>query len=364
MPKAARDNKHQLQLGGFDGLFDKQRQIQLERPLRNDFNLSRLPYFITAHDAENRFRDLKFELANDDKGNSVVWEVQHCRLGLPGTFDRDVWLGILEIINEITEGGRKPCPEYVELGTARGFLRRLGKSGNGGKDMAMVREAIERIARTTCISKMSFNCPTAGGYLGEVFTLVAGWGFVGESDGKGGVNETNFVRINNFVRKNLDSGYIALIDVKYLRSLKTEIGKQLYQLLSYFFWKARTKENQSCSLNWKHIANYLGITSWDCLSRAKKRLRPALEELVNREYIAEYHWDDERLICFAGTKFREEQLARVQNPKLETRNPLLPLAVRWATGYNPTPEDLRKKGCTVNDLKALALAENIQICRD
>lgn len=53
----------------------KHRQIQLERPVRNDFNLSRLPYFVTAYDAENRFRDLKFELTNDEKGNVVVWEV-------------------------------------------------------------------------------------------------------------------------------------------------------------------------------------------------------------------------------------------------------------------------------------------------
>lgn len=31
------NRSHQLQLDGFDGLFDKQRQIQLERPLRNDY---------------------------------------------------------------------------------------------------------------------------------------------------------------------------------------------------------------------------------------------------------------------------------------------------------------------------------------
>lgn len=341
-------------------------QLQVnERALRNDFNLSRLPYFITAHDSGNRQRDIYFELSPDTDGEKAIWEVQHSRLGLPGSFDRDVWLGILEIINEATNGGNSGCPEFVDLGTLRGFLRRIGKSGNGGKDIAMLKEAIERMARTMCVSRKSYKCPTAGGYLGKVFQLIDGWGFIGEEDGKGRSHEINFVQINAYVRKNLDSGYIALLDVKYLRSLKTEIAKQLYQLLSYLFWKAASKDRNHCSLPWQHLANYLGITSWDSMSRAKKRLKPALDELVKREYLSSYAWDRDRIVFFAGKKYEEERTARglTQQKTSSSKNGLLPLASRWACGYNPSKNELLQRNCSIEDLKTAAIAANIPINR-
>ena len=350
------------ELAGFDQFFET--EVASERALRNDFNLSRLPYFVTAHDASSRHRDIYFELTTDSDGEKAIWEVQHCRLGLPGSFDRDVWIGILEIINELTDGGKSPCPEFIDLASLRSFLKRIGKTGNGGKDIAMLKEAIERMARTMCVSRKSFNCPTAGGYLGKVFQLIDGWGFIGDADESGSTHEINFVQLNSFVRKNLDSGYIALLDVKYLRSLKTEIAKQLYQLLSYFFWKASTKNRNYHSVNWQHLANYLGITSWDSLSRAKKRLKPALEEVVSRNYLSDYSWERENLVVFAGAKFDQEKSARSQSSTKSTAShPLIPLASRWATGHNPAPAELAKRNCTIDDLKAIAIASNITITR-
>lgn len=357
--------KNQLQVEGFDRLFEKDTGLS-ERALRNDFNLSRLPYFITSHDADNRLRDIYFELNADGDGEKSIWEVQHSRLGLPGSFDRDVWLGILEIINETTDGGKGPCPEFVDLGTLRGFLRRIGKSGNGGKDIAMLKEAVERMARTMCVSRKSFKCPSAGGYLGKVFQLIDGWGFIGDDDGKGSTVEMNFVQINSYVRKNLESGYIALLDVKYLRSLKTEIAKQLYQLLSYLFWKAARNDRQHCSLHWKHLANYLGVTSWDSLSRAKKRLKPALDELVCRKYLSQYSWDGQCLILFAGAKYEQERnLRRIpqETQPAHLNTALIPLASRWASGYDPSTEQLRQHNCSIEDLKTVAETAKMHISR-
>ena len=201
------------------------------------------------------------ELTLDEDGEAVSWEVQHNqRLGLPGSFDHDVWIGILLKIAELTNNRSVSCPEVIEIDSFSSFLRLIDKKV-GGYNIATLKESIERLAVTNCVSKKSFNCPSAGGYLGKVFQLIDGWGFIGESDGNGGVYERNFVQLNTFIRKNLDSGYITLVDLKLLHELKTEIAKQLYQLLSYRFWQAGTKKRSYWTVTWQHLAKYLAVTS-------------------------------------------------------------------------------------------------------
>lgn len=373
---------------GLDGLFSPAFPEQVEtRSVRGDFNLSRLPYFAVGDKKADRFRDLYLEEEIEKENGNIkaIWEVRHdSKLGLPGSFDRDVWLGILEVINDLTQNGFKPCPEIVDIGSARSFLLRIGKSGCGGRDIAMLKEAIERIAKTMCVSGKSFNCPTAGGYLGEVFQLIRGWGFLGEDDGNGGVYEKNFIKLDAFIRKNLDSGYISLIDVKYMRGLKTEIAKQLYQLLSYKFWQAGKSGRNYWSVKWRHLADYLGITSWQNLRRAKKRLNPALLKLQEKNYVSEWSWDEDRLILFAGSSYAEGHAARVraldryQNQKQPlaaatkdiemTKTPmignrLLPLASRWAAGYDPLPKELLDRNCTLADLESIAKKEGLPVTR-
>ena len=376
-----------VSLEGLGNLFKQQVPAlpEAQQTVRGDFNLSRLPYFAVGDRKADRYRDLYLEeeIEKADTVIKAIWEVRHdSKLGLPGSFDRDVWLGVLEIINDLTKNGAVSCPEIVELGTARSFLRRIGKS-TGGKQIQDLQESILRIARTTCVSSSSFNCPAAGGYLGEVFQLIRGWGFIGQPDGNGGAYEKNFIKLDSFIRKNLDSGYISLIDVKYMRGLKTEIAKQLYQLLSYKFWQAGKNGRGHWSVKWEHLANYIGITSWDNLRLAKKRLKPALTELQEQAYIAEWEWDGDRLVLFAGDKYIQEHSARVtawdsyqQNlPKQPSKaraieqttskpNPLIPLAARWAGGYNPTPKELFDRNCSLDDLETLAKSEGIPIARN
>ena len=376
-----------ISVEGLNSLFKRPALEQLEiQSVRGDFNLSRLPYFAVGDKRADRFRDLYLEeeIEKETANIKAIWEVRHdSKLGLPGSFDRDVWLGILEVINDLTKNGSSTCPEIIDIGTARSFLLRIGKSGCGGKDIAMLKEAIERMAKTMCVSSKSFNCPAAGGYIGEVFQLIRGWGFLGEADGNGGVYEKNFIKLDAFIRKNLDSGYIALIDVNYMRGLKTEIAKQLYQLLSYRFWQATKSGRSHWSVKWQHLANYLGIASWDSLRKSKKRLSGALTELKEKNCISEWSWDDDRLILFAGSKYAEghsarvrawdqhqqNQLAKPEIKNVETKktstegNRLLPIASRWATGYDPTPKELADRNCTLADLESVAKAEGFPITR-
>ncbi|MCC7531193.1 MAG: replication initiator protein A [Candidatus Melainabacteria bacterium] len=230
------------------------------------------------------------------------------KLGLPGGFDRDVWLGILEIVSEIT-GGRRPIPERIEIGSFSEFLKRIGKRSDGGRDIAMLKQAIERLATTGCISKRSYNCPADGGYikLGKVFHLISDWGFKGESKPDGTTQETNWISLGEHVRKNLETGYISLIDVRFVRTLKGDITKQLYPFLSYRFWLALQHGRDACRAHREDLRDYLAASGWDKLARAKQRLKQALQELKDSGYIdTSSDWDGEFFNFLAGDKFIDE----------------------------------------------------------
>lgn len=296
------------------------------QPVRDDFNFCRLALFAPADKKADRFRDIKqrYTVETNGKSFTATWEVRHDpELGLLGTFDRDVWMGILEYAEELaaTSGRDKKYPDKIDLGSSKGFLKRLGKP-ESGRYVAMFQESIRRLLRTICFSEHAFNCPSSGGYLNvlENMTLLTAAAFKGEPDGFGGVHETTWVRLGEYVRKNLESGYIALIDVKYVRSLNGELAKHLYPYLSYRFWLAAQRGRDHYQVHWEELREYLAASGWDKLSRAKERLKSALSELKSREYIDETSdWNGPMYVFKFGKKFLDELATRL-NAKEQYRS--------------------------------------------
>jgi len=295
-----------------------QPEIQTWQPVRDDFNFCRLALFAPADKRADRFRDIKQRYTVEAGGKSftATWEVRHDpELGLLGTFDRDVWMGILEYAEELAEGkGRnKKYPDKIDLGSSKGFLKRIGKP-ESGRYVAMFHESIRRLLKTICFSEKAYNVPASGGYVNvlENMSLLTSAAFKGEPDGTGSVHETTWVRLGEFVRKNLESGYIALIDVKYIRQLKGELSKQLVPFLSYRLWLAAQHGRDYQQVHWEELRQYLAASGWDTLSRAKKRLKAALEELKNREYIDEASdWNGQNYVFKVGKKFIDELATRL-----------------------------------------------------
>ncbi len=290
--------------------------VETWQPVRDDFNFCRLAMFVASDHRADRFRDIKqsYEVTLDGKKFSAVWEVRHDpQLGLLGSFDRDVWLGIMELIGELSEDGRLPTPEIVNLGSSKGFLKKIGKPQNG-KYICMLQDSLRRFVRTVCLSERAFNCPTSGGYLHllENLTLVTAVGFKGEPDGQGGLNKSTWIRLSEYVRRNLDSGYIALIDVKYVRGLSGEIAKQLYPFLSYRFWLAAQKGRDHYISDWQDLRDYLAAHGWESVARARDRMKSAVNELISKQYLhPDSHWSGDNFVFKMGDKFLDELRTRI-----------------------------------------------------
>lgn len=290
------------------------------RPVRDDFNFCRLALFVSSDKKADRFRNIRqtFDVTQGGRTFQVVWEVRHdAELGLPSTFDRDVWLGLMDLIQETTDGGKNPVPDIIEIPSITQFLTRIGKKSDGGKWTMRVKESIKRLCLTTCVTERAFNCPSEGGYLSlscfRPLHLIEECAFRGDIDGKGNSYESTWIKLGEFVRKNLDSGYIALLDVYFVRTLHSELAKQLYSYLSYRFWLAVQHGRDYTSESWKDLAAYLAASGWDSARRAKERLAPALAELKRTKYIEELStWSGDDYVFKIGEKFIDELRNRIK----------------------------------------------------
>jgi hypothetical protein len=307
-------NSNQQQLKIFE---HSEPELEAWQPVRDDFNFCRLALFVSGDKQADRFRDIThdYEVTSNGRVFTARWEVHHDKqLGLLGPFDRDVWWGILEIVDEVTQGDREKIPEVVFLGSPRAFLKRIGKPYNG-KYLLMLNESIRRLLRTVCFSDNAFKCPTTGGYLHKLtnVSLITEAAFKGEVDEVSGVvHETTWIKLGDYVRKNLKSGYITLIDVKYVRLLKSELAKLLYPLLSYRLWLAAERGRDQHIAHWHELRDYLAVNGWDSLARARDRLKPALTELKVKQYIHESsHWSGDFYIFIPGDKFIDELANRL-----------------------------------------------------
>lgn len=302
-------------------IFDSQevpQTVSQWRPVRDDFNFCRLALFVSSDKDSTRFRNLRqtFEVQHDGRTFQVVWEVRHdAELGLPTSFDRDVWLGLMEVAQEAKEGGRKALPDFVEIPSLTQFLKRIGKKSDGGSATLRVKESIKRLAFTTCVTEKAFNCPSSGGYLSllEPLRLIEACAFRGDPDGKGGVHERTWIKLGEYVRKNLESGYIALLDVRYVQGMKSELAKMLYPYLSYRFWLAIQRGRDYTTENWEDLADYLAASGWNTLPRAKQRLSAAISELKRTLYIDESsEWVGDSYLFKIGEKFVDELRNRLK----------------------------------------------------
>jgi hypothetical protein len=220
----------------------------------------------------------------------------------------------MDLVQELTDGGRIPVPDIIEIPSLTEFLKRIGKN-DSGYCTNRLKESIRRLAYTTCVTERAFNCPTDGGYLSLIkpLRLIEECAFRGTSNNKGGVHECTWIRLGEFVKKNLESGYIALLDVRFIQSLNSELAKQLYSYLSYRFWLAIQHGRDYSSEHWKILADYLAASGWQNLTRAKQRLSSAISELKRTNYIDEASdWNGDTFVFKLGERFIDELRNRMK----------------------------------------------------
>jgi plasmid replication initiation protein len=199
---------------------------------------------------------------------------------LPGTFDQDVWVGLL---HRWAEGGR---PEDGAI-TFRlhAFLRSLGRKADG-RTYEQLRASLTRLERTTLEATAAYEA--AGGAPGDArFTLLASVVIERRRHEDADqlalfpaftANEPGDARVvlSPQVRANLAAGYVAELSWTRYQQLASPVARRLYRLLAALAPEARGETGRWPLEQW---AERLPLTQ-RYPSHLQRVLQPAHEMLL------------------------------------------------------------------------------------
>ncbi len=360
-----------------DGLQDFFQPPRLSKP---EMHLLLKPFFLLDRHAD-RFKPIEYVYSVIENGKATTrgWNVQpHFKYGLPGPFDRDVTTVIYEIVNDNYFSKNLLVPETMPIGTFRDFAERMGIAISG-QNLAAIKESLKRLMNTLATCEETFFDNKKHRYISISFRLLAAVGVAGEDDGNSGKHEQNFVVFDQHILRNLNTGYVMVVDVDRLRMLKTNIAKQLYAHLAYRFYCENQAGDNHWPADYEWLTIHLGIKRWTELWRAKQQLHDAHEELKTLGYIANYRWDGWRILYRPGPVWQGEQMRRqsgsarrrqtktiaapknddVSNRLVESHDPLLPALAAFASGLLVGEERIRALGLSVDQAKALCQEKNL-----
>jgi hypothetical protein len=358
---------------------DFQDLFQPPRLSKPEMHLLLKPFFLLDRHAD-RFKPIEYVYSVIETGKAITrgwWVEPHSKYGLPGPFDRDVTTVIYELVNENYFSKQLLVPEFMPIGTLRDFANKMGIAVSG-QNIAAIKESLKRLQHTLCTCEETFFDNKKKRYVSLSFRLLKGVGFAGEEDGDGGKYEENFVVFDECILRNLNTGYVMVVDVDCLRTLKTNIAKQLYTHLAYRFFVEEQDGDKCWTADYDWLTIHLGIKRWNELWRAKQQLQDAHEELKELGYIADYRWDGWRVLYRPGPVWKGEQLRRksgkARRPEpprknefvsipitRESHDPMIPALVAFASGLPVGDERIKALGLTTEQAKALCHEKNIPL---
>src|SRR5829696_8326430 len=137
--------------------------------VRAESNLEEYPLF--AVKTRNRHENqLVFERRRQgESGTELVqrWEVEPpAKLGMPGPFDQDVYLAVLELLER--RGG---MPHNGELDFSLYELRNILGWSTSGNTYEKIRQSLRRISSTTLTSENAFYSKAEERFLSDTFQI-------------------------------------------------------------------------------------------------------------------------------------------------------------------------------------------------
>lgn len=358
-----------------DGLQDFFQAPRLSKP---EMHLLLKPFFLMDRHAD-RFKPIEYvySVVTDGKAIARGWTVQpHFKYGLPGAFDRDVTTVIYELVNENFFAKNLPVQETMPIGALRNFAERMGIAVSG-QNVAAIKDSLKRLMNTLATCEETFFDNKKHRYVSLSFRLLAGVGFAGEDDGNGDFYAENFIVFDQHILRNLNTGYVMVVDLSCLQSLHTNIAKQLYTHLAYRFY-VEAKEGVDCWIvDYEWLAVHLGIKKQAELRYAKHQLKEAHEELQKLGYISDFRWDGWRIVYRPGIVWKGEQLRRrsgkarkkeskpkqplINTKSTEPHDPLIPALAAFAGGLPVGESRIKALGLTVDEAKQLCIEKLIPI---
>lgn len=228
-------------------------------------------------------------------------------IGLPSTFDQDLYRAFLKICDEsIEEDGRLPMPIRVPT---KKLLRIAGKSVSR-RNIKDTKRWFQ-VMRGTHIDGMGYSAETKRfEQIGTgVFDSYILRGQVSEGEA---IATTNYVWVSRWFRNNYERGYTRRFDLAFYNRLRKPVAKALHAVLEVGWFATK---GQPFTKSYQGITNDFLITERSYLADIKTQLEPAHGELEKAGLLLkwEYKVSKGRILItyFPGRKWSFDQNSRI-----------------------------------------------------
>ena len=273
-----------------------------EALVRAESNLEEYPLF--AVKVRNRKEDqLVFERRREGgSGTELVqrWEVEPpAKLGMPGPFDQDVYLAVLQLLER--RGG---MPRNGELDFSLYELREILSWSVSGNTYEKIRQSLRRVASTTLTSENAFYSKAEERFLSDTFQI---WSvhFSRTKQGRS-TRERHTLRFHPVFIRNYMAQYLKGLDPTFYWSLTSPLSKRLYRLIDH---------QRDGRLVWQTdlsaLRQQVPLSNYTYPSEIKRVLRVAHEELRRRGFLSAVDYEGKIAVSYRiSLEFARRQRAR------------------------------------------------------
>ena len=273
-----------------------------EALVRAESNLEEYPLF--AVKTRNRKEDqLVFERRRKgESGTELVqrWEVEPpAKLGMPGPFDQDVYLAVLQLLER--RGG---MPRNGELDFSLYELREILSWSVSGNTYEKIRQSLRRIASTTLTSENAFYNKAEERFLSDTFQI---WSvhFSRTRQGRN-TRERHTLRFHPVFIRNYMAQYLKGLDPAFYWGLASPLSKRLYRLIDH---------QRGGRLAWQTdlsaLREQIPLPNYSYPSEIKRVLRVAHEELTQRGFLSGVLCEGKTAVSYRiSPEFARRQKAR------------------------------------------------------
>jgi hypothetical protein len=273
-----------------------------EALVRAESNLEEYPLF--AVKTRNRYENqLVFERRRQgEHGTELVqrWEVEPpAKLGMPGPFDQDVYLAVLQLLER--RGG---MPRNGELDFSLYELRDILGWSTSGNTYEKIRQSLRRISSTTLTSENAFYSKAEERFLSDTFQI---WTVHFSRTTRGTTTkERHTLRFHPIFIRNYMAQYLKGLDPGFYWRLPSPLAKRLYRLIDH---------QRNGGLAWhtdlSALRQQVPLPNYSYPSEIKRILAPAHGELRERGFLAKVLYEGKTDVSYEiSSEFARRQKAR------------------------------------------------------
>lgn len=194
--------------------------------------------------------------------------------GLPGRFDQDVYVALLQLIDE------KGLPDDGWLSFSMYEIVQLMGRGHSGRDYRQIKDSLLRLASTQIDSNNAFYHGGRKKYITDSFSLLSQVTLSEYEDPDGHNSDRNAVLLSDYFLESYQANYLKNIDSRFYWSLSSPIAKRLYRLID---------KKRGGRMTWQaglfSLKDRIPLSDYKYSSKIKEKLAPAHAELIANEFL-------------------------------------------------------------------------------